>query len=113
MALIIRRRDRQREDRLGEDRAGEQQTELQADHGDDRDKRVAQHVLQHDAPLRQAFRRAVRTWSCERIDSISERVIRVMIAIGIVRGEGGRRDDARRSPEMPVAGDHGVTTDMR
>ena len=32
------------EDRLGQDRAGEQHADLQADHGDDRDQRVAQGV---------------------------------------------------------------------
>ena len=37
------------EDRLGQDRAGEQHADLQADHRDDRDQRVAQRVDADDA----------------------------------------------------------------
>src|SRR5216684_2671478 len=58
--------------------------------------------------------RAVRTWSCERIDNISERVIRVMMATGMVPSvQAGstrwRRLTATRfrSPEMTLS-----TTDM-
>src|SRR6266550_1148999 len=42
-------------DGLGQDRAGQQQADLQTDHGDHRNQRVAQRVNQHHAPVRQTF----------------------------------------------------------
>src|SRR5437763_13405720 len=39
---------RQRENLLDDDGAAEQDADLQPDHGDDRDQRVAQRVLEHD-----------------------------------------------------------------
>ena len=43
------------EDGLGDDREGDQRAELEAEHGDDRDQDVLQHVHADDAALRQAL----------------------------------------------------------
>ena len=43
------------EDRLGEDGAGQQRADLQADHGDDGDERVAQRMDADDAEGREAL----------------------------------------------------------
>src|SRR6266850_3889654 len=45
----------QGEDVLGDDGAADQRAELQPQHGDHRDERVAQHVAAHHASLRQAL----------------------------------------------------------
>ena len=49
------------EDALGDDRAAHQVAQVDAEEGDHRDQRVAQHVHADDPALGQALGRAVRT----------------------------------------------------
>ena len=96
------------EDALDDDAAAEHGGRLQAEHGDQRQQRVARDVAQHDAPAREPRARAASTKSCRQASAMPARIMR-RIERQIDEAERGDRqhqmagdvERARRSPSCP------------
>ncbi len=90
------------EDRLHHDRAAQQKAELQAHHGDDRDERVAQAVLEHHGALVEALgARGAHEVLLHHLDEGGAREARHH------RGHRGAQRDGGQDVVLPAVGAHG------